>query len=55
MTRFLITILSWLFFVGMIGCAVVLVMTFWEDILTILGHDERKPPAKTIRHFRYDE
>jgi hypothetical protein len=42
MARFYITVVSWLFGIGMIGCAVVLVMTFWEDLLTILGHEERK-------------
>ena len=47
MARFLITTLSWLFGIGMIGCSIVLVMTFWEDMLTILGYDERKQHSKS--------
>jgi hypothetical protein len=53
MARFFITFLSWLFGIGMIGCAIVLVMTFWEDLLTILGHEERKkapPRGKSAGH-----
>jgi hypothetical protein len=41
MTRFYITVVSWMFGIGMIGCTFVLLMTFWEDLLTILGHEER--------------
>jgi hypothetical protein len=55
MARFLITILSWLFGIGMIGCAVVILMTFWEDLLTILGHEERKSAAQRTRRLPHDE
>jgi len=41
MARFFITLISWMFGIGMVGCAIVLFMTFWEDLLTILGHEER--------------
>lgn len=30
--------LEFLFAVGGIGCVIVLVMTFWEDLKTVTGH-----------------
>ncbi len=34
----LLNTISFLFAVGGIGCAAVLVMTFWEDVKTVTGH-----------------
>jgi hypothetical protein len=34
-----------LFLLGIAGCAIVLLMTFWEDMMTIMGVEERKEKA----------
>jgi hypothetical protein len=31
-----------LFLLGIAGCAIVLLMTFWEDMMTIMGVEERR-------------
>lgn len=35
-----IKLVTLLFMIGVGGCLVVLVMTFWEDLKTIAGHRE---------------
>jgi hypothetical protein len=42
-----IAIITFLFLLGAVGSAVVLVMTFWEDMLTIVGRGE--PDARAVR------
>lgn len=43
-----IALITALFFVGLVGSAVVLLMTFWEDLLTLAGKGE--PDAREVRH-----
>jgi len=33
-----ISVVTFLFMIGVSGCFVVLLMTFWEDLKTIAGH-----------------
>jgi hypothetical protein len=38
-----------LFLLGVAGCAIVLLMTIWEDMMTIMGVEERrKKPSSRI-------
>jgi len=36
---FYLRFVSYLFGVGMVGCGGVLILTFWEDLKTIAGHN----------------
>ncbi len=32
--------ITFLFVVGSVGCVAVLVLTFWQDLKTLIGHEE---------------
>jgi hypothetical protein len=38
-----------LFLLGITGCAIVLLMTFWEDMMTIMGVEERREKREERR------
>jgi hypothetical protein len=38
-----------LFLLGITGCAIVLLMTFWEDMMTIMGVEARREKQEERR------